>query len=140
MFRNSLRGLVESAAKATMQEHPRVAIFGECVALLNAEGKLNMSLRSRASAQNTLLFPCDSVCIGNSILAGRRYLSLDNYADTLSLLVSPTASGTRTLISVPLCGLETIDRVPFKKLALSRMLINPMPLLCIAEVGSKPTP
>jgi DNA-binding NarL/FixJ family response regulator len=36
---------IESASKAAMTEHPRVAIFGEAVALLCAEGKRNAAIR-----------------------------------------------------------------------------------------------
>src|SRR5262245_34719147 len=54
LFLKGLRGLIDSAAKATKLEHPRVAIFGECVALLHAEGELNAAI-SLEQAGNDLL-------------------------------------------------------------------------------------
>src|SRR5262249_29278573 len=50
-----------------------------------------------------------------------------------------TETGTRTVISVPFCGSDVSDIVPFTRLTLSLMLISPMPSLYIAA-GSKPTP
>jgi DNA-binding NarL/FixJ family response regulator len=40
-----LRGLIESAAKATRQEHPRVVACGECAPVLWAEGKADAAIR-----------------------------------------------------------------------------------------------
>jgi DNA-binding NarL/FixJ family response regulator len=45
MFLKGLSALVDSAAKATKLDHPRVAVFGECVALLHADGDLPAAIR-----------------------------------------------------------------------------------------------
>jgi len=44
-FFKLLCGLIESAAKATKKEHPRIAFCGECVGLLCAEGNTNAAIR-----------------------------------------------------------------------------------------------
>jgi hypothetical protein len=43
-FSAGLNGLIEAAAKAAGAEHPRIAIFGECVGLLFAEGNPNAAI------------------------------------------------------------------------------------------------
>ena len=44
-FRNGLLSLIESAARATKRERPRIAIFGECASLLCESGMLDQALR-----------------------------------------------------------------------------------------------
>jgi len=44
LFLEGLRSLVDSAARATTLDHPRVAIFGECVALLLAQGNVDAAV------------------------------------------------------------------------------------------------
>jgi len=44
-FFEGLTGLIEVAAKAAKTENPRVAICGECVGLLCAEGNVNAAIR-----------------------------------------------------------------------------------------------
>ena len=44
-FFEGLCGLIESAAKAAKTEHPRVAICGECVGVLCAEGNVNAAIQ-----------------------------------------------------------------------------------------------
>ena len=53
-FSEGLAELVETAAKTARTERPRVAIFGECVGLLYAEGNLNAAL-SLERAGNDML-------------------------------------------------------------------------------------
>jgi CheY-like chemotaxis protein len=43
-FFTGVRGLVDSIARAADREHPRIAIFGECVGLLHAEGNTRAAL------------------------------------------------------------------------------------------------
>jgi DNA-binding NarL/FixJ family response regulator len=52
LFFEGLRGLIESTAKAAKTEHPRVAIFGECVGLLYAEGNLNAAISLEKAGNN----------------------------------------------------------------------------------------
>ncbi len=44
-FFGDIGGLIEAAAKAAKTEQPRVAVFGEAVALLQAEGKADAAIR-----------------------------------------------------------------------------------------------
>jgi DNA-binding NarL/FixJ family response regulator len=44
-FLGSIGGLIESAAKAAKSEKPQVVLFGEAVALLQAEGKADAAIR-----------------------------------------------------------------------------------------------
>jgi len=44
-FFGGIGGFIESAAKAAKSEQPRVAVFGEAVALLQAEGKADAAIR-----------------------------------------------------------------------------------------------
>ncbi len=44
-FVNALSNLIKSAVKSTKAEHPRVAVFGECVSLLYAEGNTNAAIQ-----------------------------------------------------------------------------------------------
>jgi DNA-binding NarL/FixJ family response regulator len=44
-FFGGIGGLIESAAKAAKSEQPRVAVFGEAAALLQAEGKADAAIR-----------------------------------------------------------------------------------------------
>ena len=44
-FFDGLCGLIETAAKAAKTEHPLVAICGECVGLLCAEGNMDAAIR-----------------------------------------------------------------------------------------------
>lgn len=44
-FFEGLCGLIDSAGKAAKTEHPHVAICGECVGLLCAEGNVNAAIR-----------------------------------------------------------------------------------------------
>jgi len=44
-FFGGIGSLIESAAKAAKSEQPRVAVFGEAVALLQAEGKADAAIR-----------------------------------------------------------------------------------------------
>jgi DNA-binding NarL/FixJ family response regulator len=44
-FFGGIGGLIESGAKAAKSEQPRVAVFGEAVALLQAEGKADAAIR-----------------------------------------------------------------------------------------------
>jgi DNA-binding NarL/FixJ family response regulator len=44
-FFGSIGGFIEAAAKATKSEQPQVAVFGEAVALLQAEGKADAAIR-----------------------------------------------------------------------------------------------
>lgn len=44
-FFEGLCGLIESAAKASETEHPRVAICGECVGVLCAEGNMKAAIQ-----------------------------------------------------------------------------------------------
>ena len=45
LFSASLRGLIESVSKRRQIEHPHIAIFGECVGLLCAEGNTDAAIR-----------------------------------------------------------------------------------------------
>jgi hypothetical protein len=45
LFFESLCGLIESATKVTKTAHSRVAICGECVGILLAEGNVNGAIR-----------------------------------------------------------------------------------------------
>ena len=53
-FSEGLTGLIETAAKTVRTDSPRVAIFGECVGLLYAEGNLDAAL-SLEKAGNDML-------------------------------------------------------------------------------------
>jgi len=44
-FFGGIGGLIESAAKAAKSEQPQVVVFGEAVALLQAEGKADAAIR-----------------------------------------------------------------------------------------------
>ena len=57
LFLNGLSRLVDSAAKATKRPHPRVAIFGECVALLHAEGNLDAAISLEQTGNEFLQAP-----------------------------------------------------------------------------------
>jgi DNA-binding NarL/FixJ family response regulator len=63
LFRNGLTGLIESTASATRRERPRIAVFGECGALLCASGRLEEAVRLEE--------------VGNDLLAARGRASLD---------------------------------------------------------------
>jgi hypothetical protein len=54
-FFEGLRGVIESAAKATMSEHPRVAICGECVGVLCAEGNVNAAIQLEEVGNDLIL-------------------------------------------------------------------------------------
>jgi hypothetical protein len=54
VYLEGLRALIDSAAKATKLEHPRVAIFGECVALLHGAGKHNATIRIEQTGNDLL--------------------------------------------------------------------------------------
>jgi len=45
LFFRGIGGLIEAAAKAAKSKQPRVAVFGEAVALLHAEGKADAAIR-----------------------------------------------------------------------------------------------
>ena len=63
LFFDGLSGLIESAAKATKTNHPRVAIFGECCGLLYAEGNMGAAI-SMEEIGNELVetHPIDILC------------------------------------------------------------------------------
>ena len=44
-FFGGLGGFIEAAAKAAKSEQPQVVVFGEAVALLQAQGKANAAIR-----------------------------------------------------------------------------------------------
>jgi DNA-binding NarL/FixJ family response regulator len=66
LFLTGLRDLIDSAATATKLERPRVAIFGECVALLHAKGNLKAAISLEQSGNELLkaqATPClDIMC------------------------------------------------------------------------------
>src|SRR5215469_7201503 len=70
------------------------------------------------------------------------FLLLEIYAAPKLISVAPFAEpkGTRTVTSVPSLGVDEISIVAFIKLARSRILIRPRPLLDIAASASKPSP
>ena len=44
-FRSALTSVIESTARSTMRERPRIAVFGECAALLCASGRIADAVR-----------------------------------------------------------------------------------------------
>jgi hypothetical protein len=61
-FSAILISLIETAAKATNHKHPHISIFGECVALLcaqgNAEGALQIERKETRYWRNTISKSC----------------------------------------------------------------------------------
>jgi len=56
-------GLIEAAAKAAISEQPRVAVCGEGVALLHAEGKADAAIRiERGCNDLTKTYEVDILC------------------------------------------------------------------------------
>src|SRR5215475_6120676 len=51
-FSAGIGGLIEAAARAAKSEEPRVAIFGEAVALLQAEGNADAAIRFEQLGNN----------------------------------------------------------------------------------------
>jgi hypothetical protein len=45
-FFERIGGFIEAAARAAKSEEPRIVVFGEAVALLQAEGKADAAIRS----------------------------------------------------------------------------------------------
>jgi CheY-like chemotaxis protein len=54
LFSEGLHDLIELAAKSVKTAHPRVAVFGECVGLLYAEGNLNAALSLERTGNDLL--------------------------------------------------------------------------------------
>jgi hypothetical protein len=62
-FFAAFRSIIESASKAAKAAHPRVAVFGEGVALLWAEGKAAAALRLEQSGNRLVrMFRVDILC------------------------------------------------------------------------------
>src|SRR5215472_3330990 len=53
-FFEGLCGLIETAVKTAKTEHPRVAICGECVGLLCAEGNMNAAIQLEKSGNELI--------------------------------------------------------------------------------------
>jgi CheY-like chemotaxis protein len=62
-FFGAFRGIIESASKAAKAPHPRVAVFGEGVALLWAEGKADAAIRLEQLGNHLVrMFRVDILC------------------------------------------------------------------------------
>jgi DNA-binding NarL/FixJ family response regulator len=62
-FFGSIGGLIKAAAKAAKPEQPQVAVFGEAVALLQAEGKTDAAIRFEQLGNNlTKAYKVDILC------------------------------------------------------------------------------